>query len=184
MSVANFLPTYTYKDYAKWEGDWELIEGVPVSMAPAPMRIHQNIANQILYELNKAFEELDCNDCEISYEVDWKIREDTVLRPDIVFVCNDQNENYLTKAPKIIVEVSSPSTAKKDETVKFSIYEDEGVEYYILVYPDDLVAKAYKLKDARFVKVGDFTNEILNFKDIGCDLAIDFDRVFKKFRED
>jgi hypothetical protein len=21
-----------------WEGDWELIEGIPVSMAPAPMR--------------------------------------------------------------------------------------------------------------------------------------------------
>ena len=35
------------------------------------------------------------------------------------------------KAPKIIVEILSPATAKKDETVKFEIYEAEGVPYYI-----------------------------------------------------
>ena len=28
---------YTYDDYVKWEGDWELIDGRPLAMAPAPV---------------------------------------------------------------------------------------------------------------------------------------------------
>ncbi len=35
----------------------------------------------------------------------------------------------------IVVEVISPSSAKRDEKYKFKIYEDEKVPYYILVYP-------------------------------------------------
>ncbi len=152
-------------------------------MAPAPMRIHQNIATELIHELKNSFEEAECDECEVSFEVDWKLSDNTVLRPDIVFVCNDKHKMYLTKAPKIIIEILSPSTAKKDETIKFTIYEDEKVDYYILVYPDDLVAKVYKIKDDRYTKVGDFTTEKLEFKDIDCDLSIDFDKAFKRFRE-
>jgi Uma2 family endonuclease len=183
MSVTSLLPKYSYDEYALWEGEWELVEGVPVSMAPSPMRIHQNIASELLHALKNSFEDLDCDECEVTYEVDWKLSEDTVLRPDIVFVCKDNHDRYLTKAPKIIIEVISPSTAKNDETVKFSIYEDEKVDYYLLVYPDDLVAKVYKIKDDNYTKVGDFTKERLSFKDIGCDLEIDFEKVFKRFKK-
>jgi len=28
---------YTYDDYALWQGDWELFEGIAVAMTPAPM---------------------------------------------------------------------------------------------------------------------------------------------------
>ena len=41
MSVARYIEYYTYEDYKNWEGDWELIEGVPVAMAPSPLGIHQ-----------------------------------------------------------------------------------------------------------------------------------------------
>jgi Uma2 family endonuclease len=77
----------------------------------------------------------------------------------------------------------SSSTAKKDETVKFSIYEDEGVKYYILVYPDDLRAKIYKLKNDKYIKIGDFTKEKIVFDDIPCSVELNFERVFKKFRK-
>ena len=182
MSNIELLPKYNYQDYAMWEGHWELIEGVPVSMAPAPMRKHQNIATEIIFELKSSFEEEECLECEVSFENDWKISNDTVLRPDIVFVCDDDNEKYLTKAPKIIIEILSPSTAKKDETVKFNIYENEKVNYYILVYPDDLKAKVYKIKNDKYSKVGDFTKEKLVFEDIGCSLELDFKKVFRRFR--
>ena len=181
MSVASLLH-YTYDDYANWEGDWELIEGIPVSMAPAPMRIHQNIATEIIFELKNTIDEESCDECILSYENDWKVNEETVLRPDIVLVCDDEHEVYLTKAPKIIVEILSPSTAKKDETVKFDIYEAEGVQYYILVYPDDLRAKVYSLKEGKYIKVSDFTHEVLHFDDLTCDISLDFAKVFKKFR--
>jgi len=118
----------------------------------------------------------------LSYGNDWKVNEETVLRPDIVLACEDEGKAYLTKAPKIIVEILSPSTAKKDETIKFDIYESEGVQYYILVYPDDLKAKVYSLKEGKYIKVGDFTHEVLDFVDLTCSVSLDFAKVFKKFR--
>ena len=180
MSVAEILH-YTYADYSQWEGDWELIDGIPVAMAPAPIKIHQQLSSELFLELNKGVDD-KCLNCEVLYEVDWKINEETVVRPDIVFVCDDEGEAYLTKAPKIVVEIISPATAKKDETIKFDIYESEGVQYYILVYPDDLRAKAYGLKDGRYIKIGDFTHETLEFDAIGCGLSLDFAKVFEKFR--
>jgi len=180
MSVASLLH-YTYDDYAKWEGEWELIDGIPVSMAPAPAKIHQRLAGGIFMALNEGMKD-ECALCEVLYEVDWKVTEETILRPDIVLACDDEHEVYLTKAPKIIVEILSPATAKKDETVKFDIYEAEGVQYYILVYPNDLKAKVYSLKDGRYIKVGDFTHETLEFDDFDCDISLDFEKVFKKFR--
>ena len=182
MSNFELLPKYTYEDYVLWGGDWELIEGNAVSMAPAPMRVHQQIARELLIAIEENISE-ECDACEVLYEVDWRISNDTLLRPDIVFVCNDDGDKYLTKAPKIIIEILSPSIAKKDETLKFNIYEDEKVEYYILVYPDDLRAKVYKLKDDKYSKVADFTNENLVFEDIECELELDFRRAFKKFHK-
>jgi len=181
MSVIKIL-NYTYDDYKNWEGDWELIEGIPVSMAPAPMRIHQNIATELIFALKGSLEEIECPDCMVSFENDWKLSNNTVVRPDVVLVCNDENEKYLTKAPKIIIEILSPSTAKKDETVKFDIYEAEKVQYYILVYPNDLKAKVYTLEKNVYTKVGDFTHEKLKFEDLECELEIDFAKVFERFR--
>ncbi|MEA2047465.1 MAG: Uma2 family endonuclease [Campylobacterota bacterium] len=178
MSVTALL-NYTYEDYKQWEGEWELIEGFPVSMAPAPVKIHQRLAGGVFMALSENMKN-ECTHCEVLYEVDWKVTEETILRPDVVFVCADENESYLTKAPKIIVEILSPSTAKKDETVKFDIYEAEGVQYYILVYPNDMKAKVYSLKEGRYIKVADFTHEVLHFDDLECDMHLDFAKVFKK----
>ena len=29
-----YLPHYTYEDYCMWEGNWELIDGIPYAMSP------------------------------------------------------------------------------------------------------------------------------------------------------
>ena len=180
MSIAELL-NYTYEDYKNWEGSWELIDGVPISMAPAPMKIHQKIASELFFQLKQELGD-ECLECEVLYETDWKISNNTTLRPDIVLVCNDEGETYLTKAPKIIIEILSPSTAKKDETVKFDIYEEEKVQYYILVYPKDLKAKVYTLEKNSYTKVGDFSNEKLSFDDIDCKLELNFEKIFRKFQ--
>jgi Uma2 family endonuclease len=179
MSVAEII-NYTYEDYKRWEGDWELIDGMPIAMAPAPMKTDQNISGAIYRELADSLD--ICDECEALYEVDWKIAEDTILRPDILISCHDEDKNYITKSPKLIVEVISPSTAKKDEKIKYEIYEKEGVDYYILVYPDDLKAKIFRLKDDKYVKVGDYTKELFTSQNLECDVSIDFERVFRKFR--
>jgi len=144
------------------------------------MRKHQSLESEIIYNLRNQLD--DCKMCEVLAEVDYKISNDTILRPDIVLTCGETNESYLTKAPEIIVEIISKSTAKRDETYKFDIYEAEKVKYYIIVYPDDLIAKVYKLDEKKYDKQGDFSKETYEFQETHCDVQIDFGRVFKRFR--
>ncbi len=173
---------YTYDDYKLWEGDWELMDGAAVAMSPAPMINHQAIVANIIYELKKSLGDR-CNSCLVLGEADWKIDDLTVLRPDVVLICDEPNSKYMTKAPQIVVEVVSPSSARRDEKFKFEIYQEERVPYYILVYPSDLKAKLYRLDGNVYRKEGDFTSEIYSFKETHCKAAIDFDRVFKRFRK-
>ena len=180
MSKA-FCEHYTYEDYCNWEGDWELIDGHPYAMAPSPMKTHQSIAYEIARILGNEIEN-KCEECEVLGEIDYKINSDTVLRPDVVLTCKETNEKYLVKAPQIIFEVISPATAKRDEVYKFEIYEEEGVKYYCLVYPDDLKVKIYKLQNGKYQKIGDFTKEKYIFKDIECEVEMDFAKVFKRFK--
>jgi len=172
---------YSYDDYVTWKGDWELINGIPVAMSPAPMRKHQSIASEIIRYIGNQLD--SCPFCEVLGEVDYKINDDTVLRPDIVLTCGETHPSYLTKAPEIVVEIISPSTAKRDEKYKFEIYEAEKVKYYILVYPDDLKAKVYKLDDKKYDKQGDFTLESYKFEETTCGIELDFEKVFKRFRQ-
>ena len=55
MALA-YVEYYTYEDYKKWEGDWELIDGVPYAMSPFALPSHQFISGRILIQLNKNLE--------------------------------------------------------------------------------------------------------------------------------
>lgn len=171
---------YTYDDYTKWKGDWELIKGVPLAMSPAPTINHQAIAIKIATEFNNSKKE--CKSCLVVNEADWKISDDTVVRPDVALICNEPNDTYMTKAPEIIVEVISKSTAKRDEQTKFKLYEEEKVKYYVIVYPKDYKAKIYKLIDENYSKEGDFSLESYVFSESACVVEVDFERVFSEFR--
>jgi len=181
MGAIDYLPHYSYADYKEWEGKWELYEGYPIAMSPAPMINHQAIAFELARELANNIE--GCDRCLVLCEEDWKLSDDTVLRPDVVLICDEPHDAYITKAPEIIVEVISKSTAKRDENLKFTIYAGEGVKYYILIYPEDLVAKVYKNHNFSFRKVGEFDSEIVEFSEIKCEFSFDFDSIFKRFRE-
>lgn len=63
------------------------------------------------------------------------------------------------------------------------MYEVEKVKYYIIVYPDDLVAKVYKLDAKEYDKQGDFSEEEYELLYTKCGVKIDFKRVFKRFRK-
>ena len=181
MGAIDYLKHYTYEDYKEWEGQWELYEGYPVAMSPAPMITHQALAANIMFELKSTMGE--CERCVVIAEADYKIADDTIVRPDVALICDEPHDAYITRAPEIIAEVISPSTAKNDEGYKFRRYEAEKVKYYIVVYPDELYAKVYKLKDGKYDKQGDFSKERYNFEETLCGASIDFDKVFKRFRK-
>jgi Uma2 family endonuclease len=55
-----------------------------------------------------------------------------VVEPDLLFVSTNRAADILTAehvtgAPDIVVEIGSPSTRKRDETIKRRLYERSGV---------------------------------------------------------
>lgn len=168
------LPRYTYDDYKNWEDKWELIRGIVYAMAPAPTIKHQLISNNIAWELKNIFK--NCQKCKTLLPIDWKISEDTIVQPDNAVICHTPtNESYLTKAPKIIFEVLSKSTVKKDTTLKYELYQQEGVKYYIIVNPEEEIAKVYELKEGRYIKICDASDEVVVFELPECEKRVDFD---------
>jgi len=173
-----YLPNYNYDDYKAWEGEWELIYGVPYAMAPAPNITHQEINSKIMFELMSQLK--DCKNCKALPEVDWKIDDETVVRPDSLVVCNLKNQKaYLSKTPKIIFEVLSPSTKSKDRNFKSLLYAQNGVAYYILVEPAGMFAEVYELKNGKYKMQGEFKDEIFTFElDDECSFDFSFKEVF------
>ena len=162
---------YTYDDYIHWEDRWDLIGGIAFAMSHAPMLKHQSITSKINYQLYDLFK-----DCEVFQPVDWNIGKDTVVQSDNLVICHKQkDEKYLVKAPVIIFEVLSKSTAKKDMALKFDLYKFEGVKYYFIVNPDEEIVKAYELKDGRYIRFDDFSDEKIRLEIKKCNKNLEFD---------
>lgn len=174
----NDLPSYSYEDYKQWKGSWELIRGIPYAMSPAPLIQHQSISNNIAWQLKNLL--MGCSECQALLPVDWKINEQTTVQPDNLVICSaPENNSYLTKAPVIIFEILSKSTASKDRTVKYHLYESEGVLYYIIVDPVDSIAKIYKLNNGKYIKINDVSDESIGF-DLGkCKIQFDFSKLWE-----
>jgi Uma2 family endonuclease len=172
-----YLPHYTYDDYALWEGDWELVDGIAYAMSPAPTIEHQEINGNIFLALRDAMKA--CKKCKAISEIDWKTTEDTVVQPDTLVVCNLKNKGaYLSQSPEIIFEVLSPSTKKKDRNLKYHLYASEGVKYYIMVDPAGMFAEVYKLDGAIYRLEGEFKTENYTFDIEECSFDFSFEEVF------
>ena len=179
MGALELLDRYTYDDYKKWEGRWELIDGIAYAMSPAPYLKHQRIAARIWKELQ---DNLECEECEAYIApVDWVIDEKTVVQPDVLVSCEevDEDTKFLQEPPKIVVEVLSLATALKDLTTKFTLYEKAEVLYYVVINPKSEELEIFMLKNGRYELVkrlhsrGEFT-----FSWDNCSTKIDFAKVF------
>ncbi|MFW5443125.1 MAG: Uma2 family endonuclease [Methylococcaceae bacterium] len=177
-SISN-LPHYLWKDYLSWEGNWELIDGIPYAMSPAPSLKHQGISQKIAVQLEMAL--THCQQCQALLPVDWKIDEDTVVQPDNLIVCGEIEGNFLTRAPRLIVEILSLSTAKKDKTTKYHLYEREGVLFYLIVDPENKLVTIYDILQGHYVMRLETRNESVEF-DLGgvenCNIKLDFSKIW------
>lgn len=125
-------PHYTYKDYEKWEGDWELIRGIPYAMSPAPTWQHQDFGATFIQLLKNTLQKSSTCHCKVLYESDWVVTEDTVVRPDVMIVCEEIKGNFVTSPPSLILEILSASSILKDRNTKFNLYQAYGVRYYLI----------------------------------------------------
>ena len=131
--VIEDLPHYSYEDYKLWKGDWELIRGIPYAMAPAASWWQQEFGGAFVEHFRRALrkEKLAC-DCKVLMECDWVVNNDTVVRPDVMIVCEKIEGAHPTKPPVLILEIISPQSLLKDRNTKYNLYQAYGVKYYLL----------------------------------------------------
>lgn len=158
--------TYTYQDYEKWEGRWELIKGVPYNMTPAPTPFHQTIVGNIFAELRSFLGKGDCEVFVAPFDVRLSLEDDygnpkTVIQPDVSVVCQKErlDNKGLKGAPELVVEVLSPSTALKDRNEKLSLYREFGACEYWIVDPLYKTIERYVFKEGQQVSVKGFDME-------------------------
>lgn len=135
MALPRYIPHYTVSDYQQWEGDWELWSGVAVAMSPSAKRIHQRLCGRLFRALSDKLESSFCSGCEVVFEVDWIISEDTVFRPDLLIVCDHRASDFVEDTPTFVAEVLSDSTRQRDLLYKREAYQELGVKYYLIVDP-------------------------------------------------
>ena len=150
---------YTYADYCDWPDDerWELIDGVPYAMSPAPSQAHQSILGAIF---NQLYGFLDGKPCKVflapfDVRLNADTHDNTVVQPDILVVCDDDklDGKGVVGAPDLVVEILSPSTALKDKTLKFDKYLKAGVREYWIVDPEINVVSTHVLENGRYYTV-------------------------------
>jgi Uma2 family endonuclease len=177
MDTAIPVPRYTYSDYERWEGDWELIGGYPYAMSPSPFSKHQLSAGAFYAEFLNATRanKSSCN-CRVFYETDWIVSNETVVRPDICIVCATVDPNSHIKIPPVlIVEVFSASTRLKDRNTKFKLYEECGVKYYLMADPELNKIEMFELVDNAYKEMkGDPVFQLT----AGCTISINTSEVF------
>jgi len=166
-----YLPQYQVSDYQQWVGDWELIEGIPFAMSPSAHPEHQRFAREILMALDRALTLAKDYDCELFYELDLIVGQQTVVRPDIMLIYESLEEGkYPSSPPPLIVEVLSDSTETVDRQVKMDIYRDFGVLNYWLADPKTRKIDFLQFSEGQYREKLNF--EVLQLKD--CELRIDF----------
>lgn len=183
--------TYTYADYLKWqfEQSVELIKGKLYDMSPAPRAAHQRVAMRLLRDILNYFDERTCEvytapfDVRLpnpDYEPGYNNKVYTVVQPDICVICDPAkiDEYGCVGAPDWIIEITSPSTHKKDFNEKFDLYESAGVREYWIVVPKSAEIYAYTLNGDKYVETAVYEKGSRPTSALFPDLSLDLDGLF------
>ncbi|MCX7043966.1 MAG: Uma2 family endonuclease [Candidatus Sumerlaeota bacterium] len=138
---------YTYGDYLQWPEDerWEMIDGIPFMMSPAPTSQHQGIAGELFRQFANFLLGKPCRVFHAPFDVrlpetdepDEEIRD--FVEPDLVVICDKKkiDDRGCRGVPDFVAEIVSPSTAARDQRDKTALYERHGVKEYWILHPSD-----------------------------------------------
>jgi len=167
-TVPKYLPSYTIDDYQKWEGNWELIDGVPLAMS-SPFAPQERIVTRLARMLGNAIENQKCQ-CEVYTNLDWIVTKNTVIRPDLMVVCDPQPMRHLERPPAFMAEVLSTYTRLTDLNTKRSIAQQNGVKNYLILCPDEKTI--LEASGAQVVDIDPSSIWTMQLCD-GCEIQID-----------
>ena len=128
------------------EKDYEIISGQKIYMMARPSLNHIDIASNIRDIFKRL---LKGKTCKPYVEPDVYLDDDNHFIPDVVILCDrsKHDEKRIYGAPDLVVEILSPSTAKRDIADKKDIYGKYGVKEYWIVRPEFKEITVYHLKD-------------------------------------
>ena len=157
MQVLQKEEYYTYADYAAWDDDarWELIDGAPHMMSPAPRTKHQRLIGEIFRQFSNFLIGKTCEAFVAPFDVrlNADTYDDTVVQPDISIVCDKSkiDKKGCRGAPDMIVEILSPSSLGYDRVLKFNKYLQAGVREYWIVDPEGKTVSVHILENGKYV---------------------------------
>ena len=160
MSIPQKDQRYTYADYCTWDDSerWELIEGVPYAMAPAPTQAHQEASMNLGWKLRNFLEGKPCKVFAAPFDVRFSPtdKDDIVVQPDLLVVCDSSklDGNCCNGAPDLVIEILSPSSAQRDCILKLELYQRFGVREYWIIDPQAKILQTYILKNGQYSVTG------------------------------
>lgn len=177
---------WTYADYLQLPDDgrrYEVIEGV-LYVTPSPTYAHQYVVQVLLRRLGDHVEEQELG---IVLTAPFEVNlgeQSRPVQPDLLFVAADRlpapDAGEFTGAPDLVVEVLSPSTARRDRLVKFAAYERAGVPEYWIVNPHTRAVEVYALGEEGYELAGQYVGEETIASPTLSAFAIRADEIFPK----
>ena len=146
---------YTYEDYINTPEDtrYELIDGELIELAAAANRAHQKAVTKLGRGTDGFVSEHDLGAVYVAPR-DVVFADGSIVQPDLLFISKDRlhidTDAEVWGAPDLVAEVLSPSTARRDLTVKRDLYERHGVREYWLVDTDEMTVSVMLLGDGGY----------------------------------
>jgi Uma2 family endonuclease len=146
----------TYEDFLQFPDDGkrhELIDGEHY-VTPSPNTKHQRVSGNLYWLLRSWLEEHPIG--EVFYApFDVVFSNFDVVEPDLLYVSKERAHEVLTSkhvkgTPDLVIEIGSPGTRKRDETIKRRLYERSGVLEYWVVDPELDTIRVYRRSGDRF----------------------------------
>jgi Uma2 family endonuclease len=155
----------TYDDFVHFPDDGkrhELIDGEH-HVTAAPNTKHQRVVTRLTGLLWPFVQSRRLGEVFVA-PFDVVFSDTDVVEPDLLFVAKAREADVLTDAhargaPDLVVEIGSPSTRKRDETIKRRLYERYGVAEYWVVDPELDEVKVYRLVDGRYTRCAELSLE-------------------------
>lgn len=157
--------SYTLTDYYQIpdERRVELIDGVIYDMS-APGCDHQLIAGLIHAQLlsHVRARKGACLPMISPVDVQLDCDDRTMVQPDVVVVCDRSKviRRCIYGAPDLVIEILSPSTRRKDVTLKLNKYLNAGVREYWIIDPEQCRVLVYDFSSAVYPVIYGFDAKV------------------------
>ena len=164
MNPAQSGVKLTYDDFVLFPDDGqrhELIDGEHY-VTPSPIVKHQRITFNLSGLL---WQYLQTHPVGHGFAApcDVVFSEFDVVEPDLLFISAAREQVLTAKnvqgAPDLVVEVGSPSTRRRDETIKLRLYERFGVAEYWAIDPELDTIEVFRHVDAWYQRVAELSLE-------------------------